>query len=293
MAFVVYDRVRETTATTGTGTVTLDGAVSGYQAFSVIGNANNTYYTIANRTGTEWETGVGTYTSSGTTLSRDTVISSSNSGSLVNFSVGTKDVFCSVPATRALTNNSYYPKAGLIGAPQGIVAPYIIYSNGAAVAMAASSAAQSIFPSSPSLTLNAGSQYQLEYMFLFNKTASTTSHNCAIGFATSGTGNSIYHSGFAAYGTTATSVISVSGTTNPYTFTNNVFATQILSGNIASVNTFFMVTGCGVLNTSNTTPGTLTPQFKTSATLSGGNYSLVAGSYIKLMPRLQVQGTWT
>ena len=98
MAFVLADRVKETTTTTGTGTVTLLGASAGYQSFAVIGNTNTTYYTIAAQTGTEWEVGIGTYTSSGTTLARTTVISSSNAGALVNFSAGTKDVFVTYPA---------------------------------------------------------------------------------------------------------------------------------------------------------------------------------------------------
>jgi len=96
MPLVVKDRVQETTTTTGTGTVTLGGAVSGYQSFSAIGNGNTTYYTIHG--GTEWEVGIGTYTSSGTTLSRTTVLASSNSGSLVNFSAGTKNVFVTYPS---------------------------------------------------------------------------------------------------------------------------------------------------------------------------------------------------
>ena len=100
MAFVVKDRVKETTTTTGTGTITLAGAVSGFQAFSVIGNGNTTYYTIAG--GSEWEVGVGTYTSSGTTLSRDFILESSNAGSAVNFSAGTKDVFVTYPAERSV-----------------------------------------------------------------------------------------------------------------------------------------------------------------------------------------------
>ena len=102
MAFVLADRVKETTTTTGTGTVTLAGAATGYQSFSAIGNGNSTYYTIAGQTGSEWEVGIGTYTSSGTTLSRTTVLSSSNSGSLVNFSAGTKDVFVTQPSSRTV-----------------------------------------------------------------------------------------------------------------------------------------------------------------------------------------------
>ena len=101
MAFVVADRVQETTTTTGTGTVTLLGAVTGFQSFSVIGNGNTTFYTIADQSGSNWEVGIGTYTSSGTTLARTTVLSSSNSGSLVNFGAGTKNVFVTYPAGRA------------------------------------------------------------------------------------------------------------------------------------------------------------------------------------------------
>ena len=100
MALVVKDRVQETSTTTGTGTITLAGAVSGFQSFSVIGNGNTTYYAIV--LGSEWEVGLGTYTSSGTTLSRDTILESSNSGSAVNFSAGTKDVFVTYPAEKAI-----------------------------------------------------------------------------------------------------------------------------------------------------------------------------------------------
>lgn len=100
MAFVLADRVLETSTTAGTGTFTLAGATAGYQSFSAIGNANTTYYTIVHQTLSEWEVGIGTYTSSGTTLSRDTVLASST-GSKVSFSAGTKNVFCDYPAYEA------------------------------------------------------------------------------------------------------------------------------------------------------------------------------------------------
>jgi hypothetical protein len=100
MALIVKDRVQETSTTTGTGTLTLAGAVTGFQSFSVIGNANTTYYAIV--MDNSFEIGIGTYTSSGTTLSRDTVLESSNSGSLVNFGAGTKSVFCTYPAERGI-----------------------------------------------------------------------------------------------------------------------------------------------------------------------------------------------
>jgi hypothetical protein len=102
MAFVLADRVKETTTTTGTGTVTLAGAATGYQSFAAIGDANTTYYCIAGQTGGEWEVGIGTYTASGTTLSRTTVLESSNANALVVFSAGTKDVFCTYSADRSL-----------------------------------------------------------------------------------------------------------------------------------------------------------------------------------------------
>jgi hypothetical protein len=102
MALVVKDRVRETTTTTGTGTITLGGAATGFQSFSVIGDTNTTFYTIQLANTNEWEVGVGTYTLSGTTLSRDTILESSNGGSAVNFSAGTKDVFVTYPAEKAI-----------------------------------------------------------------------------------------------------------------------------------------------------------------------------------------------
>ena len=102
MALVLKDRVKETTTTTGTGTLTLAGAATGFQAFSVIGDGNTTYYAIVSPTAGDWEVDIGTYTASGTTLSRDTVLESSNSGSLVDFGAESKDVFVTYPAERSV-----------------------------------------------------------------------------------------------------------------------------------------------------------------------------------------------
>ena len=103
MALVLADRVQETTTTTGTGTVTLAGAVSGYQSFAAIGNGNTTYYTITS--GTDWEVGIGTYTSSGTTLARTTILSSSAAGAAITLA-GTSTVFATYPAERAVAFDS-------------------------------------------------------------------------------------------------------------------------------------------------------------------------------------------
>jgi len=100
MALTLADRVQETTTTTGTGTVTLAGAVVGYQSFSTIGNGNTTYYTITSNF--DWEVGIGTYTASGTLLSRDTVLSSSAGGAKISLT-GVSNVFVTYPAERAIT----------------------------------------------------------------------------------------------------------------------------------------------------------------------------------------------
>ena len=110
MALVIADRVRETSTTTGTGTLTLAGAVSGFQTFSMaIGNTNTCYYTIAN--GSEWEVGLGTVAAG--TLARTTILKSSNAGSAVDFSAGTKDVFATYPGDKAVYKDSAGDVVGL------------------------------------------------------------------------------------------------------------------------------------------------------------------------------------
>ena len=104
MALVVFDRVQETTATTGTGTITLGGAVTGYQSFAVVGDGNTTFYCITN--GAQWEVGIGTYTSSGTTLSRDTVLSNSNGNTSPITLSGSSVVFVTYPAEKSVNLNA-------------------------------------------------------------------------------------------------------------------------------------------------------------------------------------------
>lgn len=104
MPLVVKDRVLETTSTTGTGTLTLTGAVAGFQSFSVIGDGNTTYYTIVS--GTDWEVGIGTYTASGTTLSRDTVLESSAGGTTKISVASGAQVFVTYPAERSVDTDT-------------------------------------------------------------------------------------------------------------------------------------------------------------------------------------------
>lgn len=163
MALVLKDRVKETTATTGTGTVTLAGASTGYQSFSAIGDGNSTYYTIAGQTGSEWEVGIGTYTASGTTLSRTTVLASSNSGSAVNFSAGTKDVFVTYPAGRSvnLDSGATEARAPQFNATNGLIVNSMTVASNYTVASGDS--AMSVGPitvnSGVSVTVSSGSRW--------------------------------------------------------------------------------------------------------------------------------------
>jgi hypothetical protein len=122
MAFVLADRVKETTIVVGTGAATLLGAASGYQSFSAgIGASNTTYYTIADQSGSNWEVGYGTLDATGLILTRTTVLSSSNSGSAVTFTTGTKDVWCDYTAKKAVYLDSTGNANGL-GTPAAFVA---------------------------------------------------------------------------------------------------------------------------------------------------------------------------
>ena len=103
MALVVYDRVQETTTTAGTGSVTLLGAVAGFQTFAVVGNGNTTFYTITD--GSSWEVGIGTYSTTGPTLARTTVLSNSNGNTspiTLSVSPNVKQVFLTYPSEKSV-----------------------------------------------------------------------------------------------------------------------------------------------------------------------------------------------
>lgn len=106
MALVLKDRVQETTTTTGTSDFVLGGAVLSYQTFAAIGNTNTTYYTAFDPTAGDWEVGIGTYSTTGPTLSRDTILASSSGGTKVAFAAGQKNVFCTYPAERSVNLDS-------------------------------------------------------------------------------------------------------------------------------------------------------------------------------------------
>lgn len=115
MAFVVSDRVRETSSSSGTGNFAVTGAFTGYVSFAdAIGQGNSTYYAITNDSLGQWEVGVGTYSSS--QISRDLILKSSNNNLIVNFGSGSKEVFCTLPAERAVFNN---PDGSIVYDPAG------------------------------------------------------------------------------------------------------------------------------------------------------------------------------
>ena len=124
MALVINDRVKESSTSQGTGTISLAGVVTGFEGFVAgIGSTNTTYYSIFEQGTTNWEVGVGTVTdATPDTLSRDTVISSSNSDSLVNFNAGgasTLDVFCTLPASKAIYLDTSSPAVPVGAASAG------------------------------------------------------------------------------------------------------------------------------------------------------------------------------
>ena len=116
MALVINDRVKVTSTSTGTGAFALGAAATGFEAFTAIGNNNTTYYTIFNQGTTEWEVGLGTLDATSANLTRTTIISSSNSDSVVTFTGGTKDVFCTLPASKAVYLDADGVPVGAAGA---------------------------------------------------------------------------------------------------------------------------------------------------------------------------------
>jgi hypothetical protein len=153
MALVLADRVQETSASTGTGSMVLAGAAAGYVSFSVIGNNNTTFYCITNPGTNEWEVGIGTYTLSTTTLARTTVLSNYlGTTALVSFSAGTKSVFVTYPSSRSVnldqsTNTANAPQ---FNATNGLFVNSLTVSSNYTVPVGSS--AHSVGP----VTINSG-----------------------------------------------------------------------------------------------------------------------------------------
>jgi hypothetical protein len=314
MALVIADRVQETTTTTGTGTITLAGAVSGFQSFSVIGNGNTTYYTIAHTTAAEWEVGIGTYTSSGTTLARTTILSSSNSNNAVNFSAGTKNVFCTYPAGRAVEKDAsniltldagtttipplafqsgtnlttatagsmeYNGKSLLFtptGTQRGIVPGMQYYRLENAFTGANQTAAQSWFNGTGNLalTLSASTIYSFEALFYHFKATTSTSHTLSSLFGGTATLNNIIYQ----------VLQTASGSAPPQNDSGvsgsliNTASAWAITG-ATTVATYRMIKISGTVSVN--AGGTFIPQYSFSAAPNAG-YTTGAGSYFLIYP---------
>ena len=278
MALVLADRVQETTNTTGTGTLTLAGAVAGYQSFSVIGNGNTTYYTIIS--GTAWEVGIGTYTSAGTTLARTTILASSSAGpSAISVTAGAS-VFATYPAGRSvnLDGGGNIPQAVTAGLGTTVLPGEMIYRLDSGLAGSNATGNQKVF--GVGVTLAGSTVYQFEGVFAFSKSAGTTSHTFGLSFGGTATLNNIAYqlngqmnaTGFTVTTTAIANIL-------PWfiqTASNTPFTSAITT---AAESVMLLVKG----TVSVSSGGTFIPQYALSAA-PGGAYTTAAGSYFKLSP---------
>jgi len=256
MALVLANRVQETTTTTGTGTITLAGAVSGFQSFAAIGNTNTTYYTITS--GVNWEVGVGTYTLSGTTLARTTVLSSSAGGTTKITLAGTSNVFATYPAEKSV-NLDASGNATALGVPASgtvtnLTGTASININGT---VGATTAAAGLFT-----TLGASAAVTLSPANANVVLSPTGTGVVTISPATAGTINRM------SIGATTTST--------------GAFTTLTASGAVtlspASANVVMSPTGTGVVTISPATAGTINNMSIGATTTSTGAFTTLAAS---------------
>jgi hypothetical protein len=264
MALVLVDRVKETTTTTGTGTVTLAGASTGYQSFAAIGDANTTYYVIAGQTTSEWEVGIGTYTLSGTTLARTTVLASSNAGSLVTFSAGTKDVWCDYSAAKAVTTDTLASPPA-IGATTANTGAFTTLTASSTVSFTATTQTIGLGASQTTGTWTAGGTAQTGILTLGRSTAAQT-----VNVATGAT----------ATATTKTLNIGTAGVSGS---TTNIAIGSAVSGSL----------GTTTIQAPTVNIGQTATQLSVTNTASAVNYAQVTGAITGAAPVLSVAGSDT
>ena len=283
--FTLADRVQETCAAPGTGIVTLLGAVTEYQSFSAgIGANNTTYYTIADQTGSNWEVGLGTIGATGLTLTRTTILASSNAGSIVNFSVGTQNIWCDYPAGKAV-----YGTGTTLVAPSGTILPVL---NGGSGVTTSTGSGSVVLSAAPSLTgaVTIGTTSDTGTITVGQSTVSQTI-NISNGATASGstktvnigTGGLTGSTTTMAIGSTFSTTVAANGTwsfSTPLVATNMVQATTSTSGYLTSTdwNTF---NGKAPSVTYTTTyipfgQGTTTPNLSANFTYTTGTGLLAA-----------------
>lgn len=309
MPLVLADRVQETTVTTGTGTITLAGAVTGFQTFAVVGNGNTTYYTLIS--GSNWESGIGTYSTSGPTLARTTILESSNAGSPITLS-GTSNVFITGPSSRsvlrdesniltldagtttvpplefqsgtnlttALAGAMEYDGKVLYATPQGtqrgVVPGMQYYRLNSTRAGSNATGAQSFL--GVGVTLSSSTVYEFQAMIALSKSAGTTSNNFSLSYGGTATLNNIGY--FAQFKYNSSGFGSVPSTDSFSVFSNTAGSTAILSGLSTAVGAIALnIRGTVSVNAG----GTFIPQYALSAA-PGGAWTVAIGSYFLVYP---------
>ena len=289
MALVVKDRVKEQTSTTGTSTLTLGGTTTGFQTFSVIGDGSTTYYAIVHQSLDEWEVGLGTYTASGTTLSRDTILDSSNSGSTVNFSAGTKDVFVTYSADKAIYrdasgNVSVTFATSATNATNAVSATFATSATNATNAVSATFATSATNASYALSATNANFATSATEATTAITAVSATNASYALSatnanFATSATyatdaGNAVSAT-FAASATNATNAVNLAGGT--VSATTGTFSTSIKVGGVSPDKQFEITQSARAHITTLTDAASISVDFDTAQNFTvtlGGNRTL-------------------
>lgn len=279
MAFIIEPRVKETSTTTGTGALTLDGAVANFSAFSARMVNNDTCpYMIVHQTANEWEGGLATW-GTGNILTRTAVWHSSNGDAAVNFSAGTKDVFITVPG-RCIPE----PSGGLWfnqkAAGQNFLVPFSAFSILQADFTGSNATGNQPFFSSAqdAFTLEAATTYKLEGLISMNRGAGTTSHTTGVNFGGTATFTKAMYNCSCRYGAraAATPVRPYDNEYNGTTPSTNIIVS--LASTIAQSKTL-RFDGIFVVNAA----GTIIPQFQYSAA-PGGAPTIERGSWMRFTP---------
>lgn len=281
-SFIVADRVQETTTTTGTGTLTLNGPVTGYQSFaSAFGNGCKTYYAIVHQSLNEWEVRDGNFTYSDSTLTRGTCYASSNSNAAVSFSAGTKNVFCIQAASgpSSTTGLTVGDADGYVyqGTTPLLLPSYFTFSNGSTITYSNASGTVAIFTGTTSVTLKASTYYMFDAFYMLTKSAGSTSHNFSLLYGGTATLFSFLSYG---YGISSGTTSGFTYDTTPNSFiTNSTAAMAVRIGLTTQATLGIRVVGMARVNAG----GTFIPQLNLSVA-PGGSWVLQPNSYFRIAP---------
>lgn len=279
MAYIVRDRVKETATTTGAGNFTLAGAVSGFKAFSAVcANADVVPYAIVHQSAAEWEVGLGSW-GTGNILTRTTILASSNGDAVVNFSAGTKDVFCTQPASALPEEeNGYWYHNKVAG--QRLIIPTSAFSIlQADFAGSNATGNQPFFAAAQdTFTLEAGTTYKLEGLISMNRAAGTTSHTMGVNFGGTATFTKAMYNCSCRYGARAAAT-AIRPYDNEYNGTAPSTNLIVVAASTIAQSKTLRFDGIFVVNAA----GTIIPQFQYSAA-PGGAPTIERGSFMRFTP---------